>query len=230
MRFLIYVSILFLLLISCRTAPNADLMSLGTKVIKESDIPSYFQSPEFSKALFKAEISIMGIDLSGLIMFKKVNDSTHRVTFFNELGMNFFDMEFIKGKGKVINIAQVINYDKLINSLVSDLNIILSNDLIGCKAEVLNNEKNHSGSRESSYSVYKLSQKIGPNSYFYNDLDLFYWINNQSRHLDKIQTCTSSTIISTVYYSNIVNRFPTAITIERFDFDLMIKLELIDEN
>ncbi len=50
-------------------------------------------SANFDKALYKAHLEVNGHEFSGLMMIKASEGSTYKVSFFSELGLNFFDFE-----------------------------------------------------------------------------------------------------------------------------------------
>src|SRR6187402_1932792 len=50
--------------------------------------------PAFSVALYKTEVDVVGNHLSGLLLIKKMPDSSTRMVFSNEMGLKFFDFEF----------------------------------------------------------------------------------------------------------------------------------------
>jgi len=59
--------------------------------------PSYAElmpfNDGFEKALYKARLQVNGHDFSGLMMIKASGGSTYKVSFFSEVGLNFFDFE-----------------------------------------------------------------------------------------------------------------------------------------
>lgn len=52
----------------------------------------HFFAPDFSKALYKADMNIYGRELSGLMLFKKSKGST-QVAFVSEFGLKYFEIE-----------------------------------------------------------------------------------------------------------------------------------------
>jgi len=78
-----------------------------------------------SALLYKAGIRIYGKYVSGLFLFKKMNDTTQRVVFSSETGITFFDFEF---SGKDFNIRQCFEKFRnktLISTFRKDLKMIL---------------------------------------------------------------------------------------------------------
>src|SRR3954470_17408758 len=50
--------------------------------------------PNFTVALYNTKVDVVGNHLSGLLLIKKMPDSTTRMVFSNEMGYKFFDFEF----------------------------------------------------------------------------------------------------------------------------------------
>jgi len=68
----------------------------------------------FRKALYKARLEVNGHDFSGLMMIKASGEKNYKVTFFNEVGMNFFDFELIdRGEKNRLNLYVKNIYDPL---------------------------------------------------------------------------------------------------------------------
>lgn len=62
-------------------------------VLNNSDlsIPSIF-SGKLSKSLYKANLKVMGNELSGVCLIKKINKTEFRLVFMSEIGMKYFDI------------------------------------------------------------------------------------------------------------------------------------------
>ena len=52
-------------------------------------------TPGFDKVLYHAGLSVNSHEFSGLMMIKSFEGGSFKVAFFNELGMNFFDLELL---------------------------------------------------------------------------------------------------------------------------------------
>lgn len=86
----------------------------------------------FQKALYKARLEVNGHDFSGLMMIKASGDKGYKVTFFNEVGMNFFDFELIDMGEKnrlnlyVKNIYRPLDKDMLLNKFEKYFSLLLA--------------------------------------------------------------------------------------------------------
>src|SRR5665647_352024 len=82
--------------------------------------------PAFSVALYKASIDVVGNHLSGLLLIKRMPDSSMRMVFSNEIGFKFFDFEFSNGGGfKVYSIIKQMNKKSVIKTLRKDFELIM---------------------------------------------------------------------------------------------------------
>ena len=93
--------------------------------------------PHFTIALYNTTVDVVGNHLSGLLLIKKMPDSSTRMVFSNEMGLTFFDFEFAAdGKFKVYSIIKKMNKRSVIKTLQHDFELILMNNLDNSKASV----------------------------------------------------------------------------------------------
>src|SRR5258706_14559428 len=86
--------------------------------------------PAFTVALYKTEVDIVGNHLSGLLLIKKMQDSSTRMVFSNEMGFTFFDFEFTQQRNfKVFSFTKKMNKKALIKTLRNDFELILMEGL-----------------------------------------------------------------------------------------------------
>jgi len=82
--------------------------------------------PAFSVALYNTSIDVVGNHLSGLLLIKKMPDSTIRMVFSNEMGFKFFDFEFSPGGGfRVYSVYKKMNRKAVIKTLRHDFELLL---------------------------------------------------------------------------------------------------------
>ncbi|MEI9944612.1 MAG: hypothetical protein WDN26_10385 [Chitinophagaceae bacterium] len=118
--------ILFLLLSSC-------LLFLGCtpfyKQLQEAPGPvkglAKFK-PAFTSELYATQVDVVGHHLSGLLLIKKMPDSSTRMVFSNEMGFKFFDFEFsADGKFKVYSVIKQMNKKPVLKTLRKDFELVL---------------------------------------------------------------------------------------------------------
>lgn len=86
--------------------------------------------PSFSVALYNTKVDVIGNHLSGLLLIKKMPDSSIRLVFSNEIGFKFFDFEFSKsGEFNVFSIIKQMNKKAVIKTLRKDFELILMEKL-----------------------------------------------------------------------------------------------------
>lgn len=101
--------------------------------------------PAFSVSLYSATIDVVGNHLSGLLLIKKMPDSTTRMVFSNEMGFKFFDFEFSPGGGfKVYAVYKKMNRKAVLKTLRHDFELLLMEPL---KQEELKVKSDSAGNR-----------------------------------------------------------------------------------
>src|SRR5438128_8324576 len=66
--------------------------------------------PDFTRALYYTTVNVTGKYLSGILLIKKMPDSSTRMVFSNQSGFKFFDFEFsASGDFKVYYIIDKLN-------------------------------------------------------------------------------------------------------------------------
>ena len=112
--------------------------------------------PGFSTALYSTYVNVAGKHLSGLLMFKKMPDSTTRIVFASEMGIKFFDFEFSKTSFKVHYCIKQLNKRAVIGQLKKDISFIIMNGINTSSAKFMRSESEYyfkfkSGKEETYY-------------------------------------------------------------------------------
>jgi hypothetical protein len=82
--------------------------------------------PDFTRALYYAQVNITGKHLSGLLLIKQMPDSSTRMVFSNETGFKFFDFEFAaNGAFKAHYVIDQLNKKPVLITLRKDFEIIM---------------------------------------------------------------------------------------------------------
>jgi len=98
----------------------------------------------FNVALYRAEANIMDHHLSGLLIFKKMADSTTRVVFTSETGIKFFDFEYAPAKFRVKYCIKQLNKKIVIRQLQKDIGFIIWDGIdLASAGLMLKNEEVH---------------------------------------------------------------------------------------
>ena len=82
--------------------------------------------PAFTVAWYQTTVDVAGNHLSGLLLFKRMPDSSLRIVFSNEMGFKFFDFEFDTGGNfRVHSIIGKMNRKSVLKTLRKDFELIL---------------------------------------------------------------------------------------------------------
>lgn len=145
--YFICISVL-LLLAGCRASKHWHAAESGAAVTAIGERKAF--GPGFDKVLFRARLSVYGQDLNGLMMIKAQDDGSHKVAFFNELGMNFFDLILLPGDKanhrilRVNNIYSSLNRKNLLKAFEKQFSMLLGPDLLQSPAPEYADDK-HGG-------------------------------------------------------------------------------------
>ncbi len=201
MRFLLFISCLFVLQ-SC-----SSLYSNLQKTQTDINCLQKFK-PEFGSALYSAKIDVIGKHLSGLVIIKKMPDSSIRIVFSNEMGFTFFDFEFQQdGNFIVHSIIKQMDKKAVKKTLRKDFELIMMNDL----------ENKTSYSRKDSSLVYIAFPQTKGTYYYITNMDC--------SELVKMQRASNSKAVVEAIMKNYVNGIPDTIGIshKNFNFDIGLK-------
>ncbi len=205
MRFLLFISCL-LVLQSC-----SSLYSNLQKTQTDINCLQKFK-PEFRSALYSAKIDVIGKHLSGLVVIKKMPDSSIRIVFSNEMGFTFFDFEFQQdGNFIVHSIIKQMDKKAVKKTLRKDFELIMMNDL----------ENKTSYSRKDSSLVYIAFPQTKGTYYYITNMDC--------SELVKMQRASNSKAVVEAIMKNYVNGIPDTIGISHKNFSFDIGLKRIEK-
>lgn len=196
-------SLLFLL--SC--APAHKAMQAATADV--SGIQKF--KPPFTVALYSTTVNVMGNHLSGLLLIKKMPDSSTRMVFSNEMGLTFFDFEFTpEGNFKVYSIIKKMDKKSVIKTLRHDFELILMNTLDNSTASVRT---------ENNQRYFIFPQTKGFN---------YYITNPEATELIRMERASSKKTIVEAVMLNYNNGVPDSIGISHKTFEFNIGLKKIE--
>lgn len=167
--------------------------------------------PAFTVALYNTTVDVVGNHLSGLLLIKKMPDSSTRMVFSNEMGFSFFDFEFsADGSFKVYSIIKKMNKKSVIKTLRHDFDLILLNNLDNSKAIVKTNEGQF-------YFIF-------PQNKGFN----YYITNADGTELIRMERASNKKIIVEAIMQNYINGVPDTIGISHKTFEFNIGLKRIE--
>jgi hypothetical protein len=84
---------------------------------------------DFRKGLYKATLDISRHHLAGFIFIKKVSDTSYRILFSNEFGMQIFDFEFLENEFIVHYCFPSMDRKSLLEIMETDFRILLFSNI-----------------------------------------------------------------------------------------------------
>jgi hypothetical protein len=153
MRIFLFVNLLYITLL----AKPVNSFAIHNEAIILSDTIAQWDpvfEDDFQKGLFRATLDISDNHLTGFIFIKKISDTSYRILFSNDFGMQIFDFEFLEDEFIVHYCFPSMNRKSLISLLKNDFRIILFSNT-GIKKIT---------SQESDYKedlTYKIKSKTG---------------------------------------------------------------------
>lgn len=167
--------------------------------------------PDFKVALYNTQVDVVGNYLSGLLLIKKMPDSSIRMVFSNEIGFKFFDFEFsADGNFKVYSIISKMNKKSVIKTLRHDFELVLMERLDG---------KNVSVRTENGLLYF-----IYPQSKGYN----YYITDSTGNKLVRMERASKKKTVVEAIMENYINGIPDTIGISHKTFNFTIGLKRLE--
>ena len=167
--------------------------------------------PAFTVALYNTTVNVVGNHLSGLLLIKKMPDSSTRMVFSNEMGFTFFDFEFAAdGNFKVYSIIKKLDKRSVIKTLQHDFELVLMNNLNNPKASVRTKDG--------------LTYFIFPQTKGFN----YYITNSAGDELVRMERASNKKTIVEAVMKNYINGIPDTIGISHKTFEFNIGLKRIE--
>lgn len=204
MRYFLLSSSLFILL-SCNTAyKNLQKTTGDVSVLQKF-------KPVAPVALYNTQVDVIGKHLSGLLLIKKMPDSSTRLVFTNEIGFSFFDFGFgADGSFKVYAILKQMNRKAVIKTLRKDFDLVLMRGLDTGKVVIRKND---------SLTYYVFKQTKGYNTYI---------TNNTGTELVRMERSSKRKPVVQAIMKNYVDGVPDTIGITHKTFNFSIGLKRIE--
>ena len=203
MRYLLLSS--FLLFLAC--SPAYKQMQVAT-----GDVNSLENfKPKFTVALYSTQVDVAGNHLSGLLLIKKMPDSSTRMVFSNEIGFKFFDFEFSKdGNFKIYSIISKMNKKSVIKTLRKDFELVLMDHLDNTKVFV----------RKENDLLYYIYPQIRGYNYYITD--------SSGNELIRAERASKKKTVVEAIMQNYINGIPDTIGISHKTFNFTIGLKRLE--
>lgn len=168
--------------------------------------------PQFTTIVYSTHVNIVGNYLSGLLVIKKMPDSSTRLVFTSGMGLSLFDFEFTaNGEFVVHYIIKKMNRKAVIKTLRQDFELVLMQQVKMQAASIFTN---------NDRMYYAFPQKKGSN-YYITDLncDTLVAIEKASRRKALVK----------VLMQDYNNGVPDTIGISHTNFQFTIGLKRLEQ-
>ena len=169
----------------------------------------FFSNPE-TDYVYKANISAYGHELSGILIIKKTNATTHRLVFTTEFGNKLLDFEISETNLTVKSIVDELDRKIIINTLANDFRLLL--------------KENHSIQEQyNSNEENILSSKDKKNTNF-------IFVSKTTHAITKLTNATKRKQKLNIFFSTENNTFVNKIVIQHYNLNLKIELNYFEKN
>lgn len=114
-------SLIFLSFISCKTFELKDVKSVSNSKKEVENL--YFSSNE--DYVYKCQMEVYGNDISGILIIKKISETTHRVVMTSDFGNKMIDFEISENDFKLNYVLADLDKKMVINFLKNDFQELL---------------------------------------------------------------------------------------------------------
>ena len=163
MRIFLYVNLIF---ISLLISPVTSVASQGRGLTAHDTArwdPVF--GNDFQKGLFRTTLDISKNHLTGFIFIKKTSDTSYRIIFSNDFGMQIFDFEYFENKFVVHYCFPSLDRKSLLKLLNNDFSILLFPDQgikkITQDRSKKNEERSYKVKAETGKWTYRISSASG---------------------------------------------------------------------
>lgn len=169
--------------------------------------------PAFGVGMYKTSVDVTGKHLSGVLIIKKMPDSSIRTVFTSELGFTFFDFQWPVAGGFAVNsILKQLDKPAVIKTLRKDFEGILMNRLPYAKSAI----------RTDGNFLYHV---------FSNKKDYYYYITDSVYNsLIRLERAGKRKKVTTVTMDVAPAHIPDSIHIIHHNFAFDIKLKKMNRD
>ena len=125
MRRFLFLSFLYssflLLIFSCKTYQLTDAKPVSNP---EKEVENLYLSSN-EDYVYKCQMEVYGNDISGILIIKKISETTHRVVMTSDFGNKMIDFEISENDFKLNYVLEDLNKKMVINFLKNDFQELL---------------------------------------------------------------------------------------------------------
>ena len=190
----------------------------GCTVVNKINVMDAFTNcpPVFRPAIhsgsvtYSAQLDFYKKHISGLFVFKSMNDTTERVVFMTETGFKFFDLEFTPHNFKVQYIIPGLNKKFIVNTLHKDLGYLIVPPI---------ENSAHEQPKSDTYTTFKFPQAKSA---------VYYSTDKHCEQLQKIEVGSDKKKSLTIDLTGRQHNKPQTINIAHQNFKLTIFMKQIN--
>ncbi|HLU51689.1 MAG TPA: hypothetical protein VKZ42_05950 [Flavobacteriaceae bacterium] len=193
---------LAVVLYSCRTYHPA---FTEEEISSETLYNHYFSDPA-KDYVYKASITVYGNDISGILIIKKISETTHRVVMTTEFGNTLLDMTLFPEGYQKHSVVPSLDKKIILKTLAHDMSLLVRETF-----------KTHKKSRDGSGYLYggKIDTK-----------NLFVWVTSE-KLIKKITLASQFKEKLNVYFDANSGIFAEEVVIEHLTIPLQISLKAL---
>lgn len=199
-------SLIFLLFVSCKTYQLKDVKPIPNS---EKTVENLFFSSN-KDYVYKCQMEVYGNDISGILIIKKISDSTHRIVMTTDFGNKMIDFEISENDFKLNYVLPDLDKKMVINFLKNDFQELL--------------RKNYSVNERFENDKFVINVSKINNKIYY----LFF--DKQSDILNQIIYTKNKREKIDFTFDAKKPTFAETINLEHKDFKINIKLNQITDN
>ena len=167
--------------------------------------------PFISRSLYRTSVDVLGHHLSGILLMRKMPDSSIRLVFSNETGLEFFDFGFTAGDSfRVYKVIPQLNKKAVIKTLRKDFELILFRRLTEDRRFVL---------LDSGNRYYGFPQRKGVN---------YYITDSSCNRLIRMQRASARKPVMEATITLDPEKTPDSIAIRHLNFAFQIDLKKLN--
>lgn len=118
---------------------------------------------DYNSVKYRTAVDVMGKHLSGIMVFKQMNEGETRVVFLNEMGTTFFDVSFTMSGYKYHSILKSLNKNAVKKLLAKDIGMLLIKGIYRLGSEEKQNVIAYK-LKKKGYVTYHLNEVCQPTS------------------------------------------------------------------
>jgi len=198
-----YVLLIIITVIISLLSCSPDYLKKYSK-LENSDIkePVVFDH-DFKKAVYKTSFTVMGKQMTGILLIKILEDQEYRFVFVSEIGLKYFDLGISNSNDSLVfkshYLMPALDRENIKDILFQDFSVLITNKLSNIKPVFYKETK----SGNLAFTYYETNTK---QVYFLNNeqdkIKQIVWKNKQCGKSEILLSNSQTSLIQTIKISN----------------------------